>query len=416
MTMTRAEIQRLQNDKLNALLDEVVPRNAFYVRKFAGSGLTRDDIRTVADLRRLPFTTKDELLEEQRTNPPYGSLLTYPVSRYTRFHQTSGTSGQPLRWLDTNESWSWVVGCWTSILRLAGVHAEDRLLFAFSFGPFLGFWSAFEAASAAGCLCLPGGGLSSAARLRMLLDNQATVVLCTPTYALRLAEVAAEQGIRLADSKVRLLIVAGEPGGSIPETRARIENAWRARVLDHSGMTETGPLSIECPERLGGLQLLETDYIAEVIDPGTGEPAPAGQVGELVLTNLGRAASPLLRYRTGDLVRIEAEPTGCSRLAGGILGRTDDMIHIRGNNIYPSVLENVIRRFAEVVEYRILLQRSDPQTQVKIEVEPAGAHAGLAERLGQTIRDELLFRPEVSIVPPGSLPRFEMKARRIVYG
>jgi len=185
-----------------------------------------------------------------------------------------------------------------------------------------------------------GGGLSSGARLRLILDNRASVVLCTPTYALHLARFAREQGIRLDAStpgySVRSLIVAGEPGGSIPATRARIEEAWNARVFDHSGMTEIGPLAIECSANPGGLHILEDDYFAEVLDTKTGNVAAAGQPGELVLTNLGRLGSPLLRYRTGDLVRVDPRPCPCGRkwlrLDGGILGRTDDMIAIRGNN------------------------------------------------------------------------------------
>src|SRR4029077_10046377 len=154
-----------------------------------------------------------------------GQALTYPVERYCRMHQTSGTSGQPLRWLDTTQSWNWLLGCWETMFQVVGLRAGDRLFFPFSFGPFLGFWTAFDAASRLGYLCLPGGGMSSAARLRFLLDNHATVVLCTPTYALRLAEVANQQGIDLKGGSVRLLIVAGEPGGSIAATRARIESA-----------------------------------------------------------------------------------------------------------------------------------------------------------------------------------------------
>jgi phenylacetate-CoA ligase len=255
----------------------------------------------------------------------------------------------------------------------------------------------------------------------MLLDNRATVVLGTPTYALHLAQFAREQGVCL--DGVRCLIVAGEPGGSIPATRARIEQAWNARVFDHSGMTEVGPMAIECPANPGGLHILEDDYFAEVIamdpvDQATPLAKP-GQVGELVLTNLGRLGSPLLRYRTGDLVRVDPKPCPCGRkwmrLAGGILGRTDDMIAIRGNNFYPSALENVIRRFSEVVEYRVTIDRSSPLAEMRIEIEAGqNARMNLASRLADAIRDELMFRAEVALVAPGTLPRFEMKAQRFV--
>ncbi|MBI2807053.1 MAG: phenylacetate--CoA ligase family protein [Planctomycetes bacterium] len=422
--------------RLANLLHTILPAHRFYARKFAGLSLD--------DWQALPFTTKDELLANQAEHPPYGELLTYPLERYTRLHQTSGTRGVPLRWLDTAESWDRMLGSWRKMFDIVGVTPADRLLFAFSFGPFLGFWTAFESAARMGCLCLAAGGLSSGARVRMLLDNRATVVLCTPTYALHLAQFAKENGIQL--DGVRALIVAGEPGGSIPGTRARIEEAWKARVFDHSGMTEVGPLAIECPENPGGLHILEDDFFAEVIDPATGRmlpirvgqafqpdrvgsqvrlesltyetPGQGNTIGELVLTNLGRIGSPLIRYRTGDLVRVDPNPCPCGRtwmrLAGGILGRTDDMIAIRGNNFYPGALENVLRRFAEVVEYRASLDRSNALAEMRIEIETDQPDDRLPARIVEAIRDELMFRAEVVLVAKGTLPRFEMKAQRIL--
>jgi phenylacetate-CoA ligase len=400
-----------QRDRLGALFAEVLPRNAFYAARFAGAD--------PADFARLPLTTKADLLHDQAAHPPYGTGLTYPRPRYCRLHQTSGTSGRPLRWLDTRDSWDWMLGCWDTMYAMIGLRPDDRLFFAFSFGPFLGFWTAFESAARAGYFCLPGGGMSSGARLRLLLDNEMTVLFCTPTYALRLAEVAHEEGINLAQSPVRAVVVAGEPGGSIPEARSRIEAAWGARVFDHSGMTEIGPMAIECPANPAGLHVLEDDYLPEVIDPTTLRPVPPGQLGELVLTNLGRLGSPLIRYRTGDLVRVDPRPCPCGspylRLDGGILGRGDDMIHLRGNNVYPGALEALLRRFPEVAEYRVEVDQSAALTALRVEVEPAnGGGADLVERVDRAIRDEFLFRADVRLVPPGSLPRFEMKAKRFV--
>jgi len=420
--LSRPELSRLQDVRLARLLDEILPCNRFYDRKFKDAGLATTEVRHCDDLRKLPFTTKKDLATDQEQYPPFGSCLTYPLVSYTRLHQTSGTQGQPLRWLDTPASWQGLLESWKTIYRIVGVTAQDRLLFAFSFGPFLGFWTAFEAAAQLGCLCLPAGGLSSGARLKMLLDNQATVVLCTPTYALRLAQVAREQGFLLVPQnphyKVRCLIVAGEPGGSIPATRSRIEKAWHARVFDHSGMTETGPMTIECPEAPGGLHVLEGDFFAEVIDPVTANPLAPGETGELVVTTLHRIGSPLLRYRTGDLVRLAQVPCPCGstwlRLEGGILGRTDDMIPIRGNNLYPAALENILRRFEEVEEYRVEVDAASALTQLRIEIEPRpAASADLGKRIEQALRDELLFRADVRLVPPNTLPRFEMKAQRI---
>lgn len=415
----RAALAELQCERLRAMLAEMLPRNLFYAEKFAAAGVTAASVHALADLPRLPFTTKTELVADQEAHPPYGRDLTYPLTDYRRMHQTSGTSGRPLRWLDTVDSWDWLLDCWDTIFRVVGVRREDRLFFPFSFGPFLGFWTAFDAAARQGNLCLPGGGMSSKARLRFLLENEVTGVLCTPTYALHLAETARAEKIDLAASAVRYLIVAGEPGGSIPATRIHIESAWGARLFDHNGLTEVGAVGIECVENPAGLHLLETEYIVEVIDPATAQPVGPEQVGELALTNLGRWGSPLIRYRTGDLVRVDSKPCPCgrtfARLEGGILGRCDDMIHLRGNNLYPSALEAVIRRFPEVAEYRVEVDQSSPLALLRVQVEPAEVRAGvdLAERIRRAIRDELLFRAEVTEVAPGSLPRFEMKARRV---
>ncbi|MCI0380862.1 MAG: AMP-binding protein [Gemmataceae bacterium] len=415
--LAREQLTQLQERKLSALLDATLPANLFHARKFEAAGLNRSDIHGLNDLQRLPTTTKGELIADQEAHPPFGSGLTYSLESYTRLHQTSGTKGAPLRWLDTPQSWNAMLDCWTQIYSFAQVTPCDRLLFAFSFGPFLGFWTAFESASRLGCLCLATGGMSTGARLRMLIDNQATVLLCTPTYALHLAQAALAEYL-LDQSSIRKIIVAGEPGGSIPATRSRIEEAWRARVYDHSGMTEVGPVAIECQDNPGGLHILEADYVAEVIDSASEQPVNPGQLGELVLTTLSRLASPLVRYRTGDLVRVDPKPCPCGRsfvrLDGGILGRTDDMVNIRGNNFYPSALEGVIRRFAEVAEYRVEIDTSAALAEVRVEIEPVQeGHQRLADRIAMAIRDELLFRAEVKLVAPGTLPRFEMKAQRI---
>lgn len=427
--LDRERLDALQQEKFRVLLQTILPHNAFYARKLADAGVTAPEaIRSLDDLRRLPCTTKEEVLADQAAHPPYGTNLTFPLIEYVRLHQSSGTSARPLRWLDTAASWNWLLDCWKLIFSAVGLRREDRLFFPFSFGPFIGFWGAFEGAARLGNFCLPGGGMSSTARLQCLFDHRITIVACTPTYALRLAEVAAEEELDLAGSTVRALIVAGEPGGSIPATRERIEEAWGARVFDHTGMTEIGASGVECLESPGGVHLLETELIVESIDPQTGQPVADGEEGELVLTNLGRIGSPLIRYRTGDLARLRRSRCACgrhfARMEGGILGRADDMLLIRGNNVYPSSIEAILRRFAEVAEYRVQVVGSGSLAQVLIDVEPMPGEANgptqpemqtnLANRIGRAVRDTLMFRPQVSVVPPGTLERFEMKARRYV--
>lgn len=417
--LDRAAIASAQLELLRALVAELIPANKFYTQKLQAAGVGFD-VASLADYAaRFPFTSKAELVTDQSANPPYGANLTYPLNCYTRFHQTSGTSGAPLRWLDTPESWDAMTESWAEVLRAAKVRAGDRVMFAFSFGPFLGFWLAFAAAERLGCLCLPGGGLSSAARLRLMRDNQATVLCCTPTYALRLAEVAATERIATASLGVKTIIVAGEPGGSIPATRARIEALWPgARVFDHHGMTEVGPVTHECPAQPGELHVIESAYLAEIIDPATGQPASSG---ELILTTLTRTGSPLLRYRTGDLVKCAAGGAPCKcgrsslRLAGGILGRVDDMVIVRGVNIYPAAVEEILRRFADVAEYQVQVATATAMTELRLEIEPADRCpdvAGLKNQVRQALEAAFNLRIPVETVAPGSLPRFEMKAKR----
>jgi phenylacetate-CoA ligase len=310
--------------------------------------------------------------------------------------------------------------CWAQIYRIIELRPDDVLAFPFSFGPFIGFWAAFEGATRLGNLCLAAGGMSSQARLKLFEENGATVVCCTPTYALRLAEVARQEGMNLAGGPVRAVIVAGEPGGSIPAVRKRIEAAWGARVFDHWGMTELGSLGIECVANPGGLHILETECIAEIVDPETLEPVAPGALGELIVTNLGRLGSPLIRYRTGDLVKVATRPCRCGRnllrLEGGILGRCDDMVNIRGNNVFPTSIEAILRDFDEVVEFRITVETRRAMQHLKLEIEPTPSAAAddLLDRIGRTIKDRLNFQAEVIVVTPGELPRFELKGRRFV--
>lgn len=418
----REAIEARQLLRLQDLLKEVSATNSFWKNKWNAAGVSPESIQNLSDLQKLPITTKSELVEDHMSHPPYGTNLTYPAEKYTRMHQTSGTTGSPMRWLDTKASWDWFGECWAQIYRMVGLYPEDRLFFPFSFGPFVGFWAAFEGATRLGNFCLAGGGMGSEARLQMILDNRITAVCCTPTYALRLAEVAEAENINLAASRVRALIVAGEPGGNIAATKLRIGQAWGARVFDHWGMTEIGALGIEPLENPGSLNILETECIAEIVNSDTLQPVEKGEQGELIITNLGRLGSPLIRYRTGDLVTEDttACPSGRSllRLKGGILGRADDMVIIRGNNVFPSSLEAILRTFDQVAEYRIEVRTIRSMQHMNIELEPIETHATedqlkqIKAEVSNAIKDRLNFHAEVTTVAPGALPRFELKGRR----
>ena len=416
----RAALEARQAERLGALLRALRGRNAFYDRKLARAGVDVERLALPADLAALPFTTKAELVTDQAASPPWGTALTEPLDRYTRYNQTSSTTGRPLRWIDTPESWRWMLRCWRAVYRAAGVTARDRVFFPFSFGPFLGFWTGFDAATAIGAHAIPAGGMTSTQRLALIDTLSPTVVCCTPTYALRLLDVAREAGglEALSGNPVRLLIVAGEPGGSIPATRERIERGWGARVIDHHGLTEVGPISFECLEAPGFLHVNEREFIAEVVDPVTGEPLADGARGELVITNLGRTASPVIRYRTRDLVVRTRERCACgrtlARLAGGVVARADDMLNVRGVNVYPAAVEAVLRGIDEVVEYRCTVRSEGALRAMTVEVEVAPGAEPAAAVAADRLRDALGLTVPVNPVSAGVLPRFEMKARRFV--
>lgn len=422
-SLGRGALESLQLKKLQALLKTTLASNAFYSAKFGLAGVSADLDGLEDFSARVPFTAKQEFVDDQLRNPPYGSNLTYPLTSYSRFHQTSGSASAPIRWLDTPESWARLLDCWDRIFEAAGVNGEDRLFFPFSFGPFLGFWTAFEAATRAGRLAIPAGGVRTPGRLRMILDNDVTVICATPTYAIRMGEAAIEEKIDLAAGKVRAIIVAGEPGGSVPATRVLIEQLWPgARVYDHHGMTEVGPVTYACPRRAGVLHVMESAYFPEVIDLETLRAVGPGGTGELVLTNLDRIGSPVIRYRTRDIVR-RAEATSCEcgsdelALEGGILSRVDDMVAVRGTNLYPSAVEEVLRSDRGVGEFRVEIKVERGMAEVSLLIEPAPAEDdpdGLAKRLADALYKAFGLRFSVSCVHRGTLPRFEAKAKRWV--
>lgn len=417
-TMSRDGLADMQLRKLQALLAEMWGRNAFYTAKLKAAGIEPGGIRSLDDFARLPVTTKYELMADQAAHPPFGANLTYPLEAYVRYHQTSGTTGgAPLRVLDTEASWDWWGRCWAYVLSGAGLTAGDRLFSAFSFGPFIGFWAAVEGARKIGAMMIPGGGRDSLQRLELMRETGTTALCCTPTYALRLAEVARESDFDMRMLTVRATVHAGEPGANVPATKRRIEEAWGAKCYDHAGASEVGAHSFECEAQPGGSHVIESEFIVEVLNPQTGESVPLGQRGELVITNLGRFGFPVIRYRTGDMVALNTAPCACgrtfARYEGGILGRADDMVTVRGVNVFPSAVENIVRRFKEVDEFRVTVRTVREMDEMDIEVELAdGANPALAAAVGQAIDSALSFRPNVSLVPRGTLPRFELKARR----
>ena len=415
--LDRRSLIALQKEKLGRLLQEL-ERNWFYQEKFQLAGLEMRSTRSAEDLQRLPFTTKSELVAEQQSHPPYGRLLTYSLERYRYLHQTSGTTSQPIKWLDTREDWESWMRCWGHVYRGAGVCDNDVVFCAFSFGPYISHWAAMDGARHIGALCLSGGGLSSEQRLRLMLDNRCTVLVCTPTYALHLGEVAEALELDLRGSDIRITIHAGEPGASVPNVKRRIEDSWAARSFDHAGATEVGAWGFDCQAEDGSIHLNELEFIFEVIDPRTGEAIEPGTCGELVATNLSRAGMPVLRYRTGDLVELLIDPCECgrrmARIRGGVIGRADDMLIVRGVNLYPSAIDNLIRGLPSIVEYEVEIRRRAGMDDLllKLEVQDSKHFSEAEQVVLASFRSQLNIRVSVEEAARGSLPRYEFKARR----
>ena len=412
----RALIRQRQWDKLRALLQTVLPMNKFWSKRLAG--LPLDTLEGF--LEHCPFLGKKMLMEDRENFPPYGTNLTFPIENYTRFCQTSGTSGKPLAWLDSRDDWRVMLDCWETIFNKAGLEpGEDRVFFPFSFGPFLGFWTAFEAATRMGCLVIPGGGMSTMARLQTMLEHGVSVICCTPTYAQHLGEVKTmDPVLSAAEWNLKTIIVAGEPGGSSPIIRAKIEAQWPGvKVFDHHGLTEVGPVSYQDPKLPGRLLVLEEFYLVEIIDPASGREVLAGEEGELVITTLRRMGCPLLRYKTGDIVRKGYSRLGRLSFEGGVSGRLDDMVLVRGVNVFPSAIDAIVRRFPLIEEYQVREERKAAMLELHLLVEPISEQrpaqmAQLKEQVEAALRDALALRIPVTVLRPGALPRFEFKARR----
>jgi phenylacetate-CoA ligase len=410
------DVRAAQLERLRAGIDSVRRSNRFYRGRL-------HPVSTWNDFEGLPLTTKDEIMADQQANPPFGTNLTFAPDTYRRLHQTSGTIGsRPLRWLDTQESWEWWVRIWAEqIYRFAGVRSDDRVFLAFSFGPFIGFWSAFSGAERLGALVIPGGAMTTEQRLRAMIELRATVLCSTPTYAIRLAEAAEAAGIDLAGSDVRVTIHAGEPGASVPATRDLIERSFGARCFDHTGMTELGPTGVSCEAR-DGVHLIESEFVFELRDDaGAVHALPeAGTIaGELIATNLGRWGSPLIRYRTGDRVVVTRAPCSCgspfAKILGGIRGRVDDMFTVRGVNLYPSQVEDLVRRHPAIGEFCIDVRQVRGMEEVTVLCEIQGGDGDdVVARLSGDLRLALGARIECRQVPAGTLPRSELKSRRLI--
>jgi phenylacetate-CoA ligase len=425
-TLPREELEGLQLRKLRNLVAWTLESAPWQGARLSDAGIDSPEaLESLDDLRRIPFMTREDWMASQEADPPYGELLAVPRERAIRHHTTSGTSGsRTLAVLDSAKDWEWIAEMWCYAFWGFGVRPADTVFFAFSYGTFVGFWGAQYACEKIGALVLPGGNMTTEGRVRMIAETGATVVCSTPTYALRMAQEAHALGIDLPGGPVSKLILSGEPAGSIPATKALIESQWGAKSADTAGMTELGTIMIfECEDQPGGTHIIEDHYIEEVVEPDTGERLGYGEEGERVVTSFGRGFIPVLRYRTRDLVRrVPADRCSCGRTFdiydGGIRGRVDDMKTIRGTNVYPRAVEAIVRRYEAVDEFQIRLYTADGiRDEIEVLVEgTGGADLGdllpeLATRLSEAHEG---LRIHVRQAEPNSLPRFELKARRLV--
>ena len=426
-TLARERLAELQLAKLRAQSEWAAARSPWYRRRFAAEGFDPAALRSLEDLRRLPMLTRDDWMASQDAAPPYGELPAIGAAGAIRVHTTSGTTGRgPLRALDSRKDWAWIAEMWSYAIWGCGVRPTDTAYIAFGYGSFIGFWGLHYAMEKVGVLNVPGGAQTTEARVRQIVDFGATVVASTPTYALRLAQEASGLGIDLRGSSVKRLILSGEPAGSIPQTKALIEEQWGVKAFDTAGMTEIGTIMVfECEHQPGGTHLIEDHMIEEVIDPVSLEPVPYGSRGERVVTSFGRGAIPLLRYRTGDLVcRVPASRCSCGRgfdlYEGGILGRVDDMKIVRGTNVYPRAIEAIVREFPEVDEFQAVITHEGIRDEITLRVECKPEYGPerwevLSDNLHRRLalaHEGLNFRLERA--GAGELPRFELKAKRTV--
>ncbi|NMB41612.1 MAG: phenylacetate--CoA ligase [Firmicutes bacterium] len=423
--MSRDGLGKIQLKKLKVLVDWAYNNSPLWKGKLDAVGFEPGDIKSLEDIKKIPFLTREELSESQLENPLFGEFMTVNDKQAVRYHQTSGTSGKgPLRILDGRKDWEWGSEMWCYGLYAFGIRDTDICMIASGYGTFIGFWLAHYACEKIGALTIPTGGMSSEERIDKIMELEVTTLITTPTYAIRLAQVAGEMGIDLAqDSKVKYIVNSGEPGGSIPGTKKMLEDTWGAKVADFTGMSETGGITCyECNEQSDGIHIIEDHYIQEVIDPLTADNLSYGQRGELVITSFGRGAFPLIRYRTGDLVeRVESSFCSCGRtfdlFKGGIIGRADDMKHVRGVNIFPSAIEDIVREFKEVDEFQIIIYKEKDIDQVKVKIELFPEYFPRRNQHLQKIVSKKLYEAHrlsfnVEIAEPGALPKYELKSRR----
>ena len=418
-TMTRAQIEALQLERLQATVRHCM-NSPFYKSRFEEIGLKPEDIKTLDDIRRIPFTTKQDL----RDTYPFG-MASVPLRECTRLHSSSGTTGTPTVILHTQkdlEEWAAQVA---RNLWMVGLRPDDVFQNSSGYGMFTGGLGFQYGAERLGMLTIPAAAGNSIRQIKFITDFGTTALHAVPSYVTRLYEVMQSMGVDpCRDTKLKVLAIGAEPHSE--EQRRRIEDMMGVRAYNSFGMSEMcGPgVGFECQEQ-NGLHFWEDYYIVEIVDPETLEPVPDGEVGELVLTSLCREAMPLLRYRTRDLTRVLGRTCPCGRnhvRIDRMRGRSDDMMVLRGVNIFPIQIEKILMTFPELASnYLITLTTDEDNDNMTVEVELEELFTddfrrlqGLANRIQRALKDEILLTPHVKLLPKGTLPVSEGKAVRVV--
>jgi phenylacetate-CoA ligase len=424
-TLPREQLKELQLHRFRERMQYVYDRSPMYRRKYDEAGIKPSDIRMLADIQQVPFTVKEELRESQVQHPPWGDFICIPPDDGVRVFQTTGTTGVSVKALLNKTDWfTHFYEQFMHFMYGYGIKTSDILFVPFGYSLYIAWWGFQAALEQEGVMIVPGGAQSSENRVMNIFDWNATVVCGTPTYLLYLGDTAEKMGKPLSDSAIRIVVAAGEPGANVPATKKAIEQLWGAKCYDDIGSTEISNFGFECVAQKG-THVIESMFYAECLDPETLEPVPPGEIGELVLSNLCTESMPLIRFRIRDLVRFNKETCECGRtflrLDGGILGRSDDMFQFAGVNIFPSAIENLIREVPEFSnEYQIVVPKMGSGRHLKIRVEPETAKIGkegieqAVKKFSETVKHRITITPDVEIVEIGKLPRFELKAKRLI--
>ena len=424
-TMPRDELVQYQLDLLRKQMAYLYERSPMYRRKFDQAGVRPEQIKTLDDVQRIPFTTKDELRKSQEQYPPFGDFHCIPTEEGVRVFQTTGTTGIPVRSLLSKKDW--FVNYYEQFMYFMygyGITKADSMFVPFNYGLYLAWWGIQAAFEQAGVLVIPGGGQSSEDRIKNILEWKPTVLCGTPTYILFLGDIGKKMGVDLSKTNIRIVITAGEPGAQVPSTKKQIETTWGAKNYDDIGSTEISNFGFECVAQKG-THVIESMFLAEVIDPKTGKSLGFSEEGELVLSNLCCESMPLIRWRMGDVVKFNDKKCDCGRtflrLDGGIIGRADEMFQFGGVNIFPSAIENFVRATKEFSnEYQVIAPKMGSGKHLRIRVEPSSPTLSQEEmdRAVKAFKEIFKFRigvtPDVEVTKMGELPRFEGKARRLI--